>query len=159
MVTLTVASVAGLFATDNVIIGVVAILPDADAGPDQTVASPTGSPVAVTLDGSGSTNAASYSWDLPGSLPNATGVSPTVNLPVGNHTITLTATSASGNTDTDTVGINVTGAAAAAQRRRRPGPHRLHDQRHHRHRPHGRHQLHRRRLLLLAVGRQRRRPH
>ncbi len=108
-VTLTVASVAGLFATDDVNITVAPSLPDSDAGDDQTVASPNGNPVAVTLDGSGSVNAASYTWDLPGALPNATGVSPTVNLPVGNHTITLTVTSVSGNTDSDTVGVNVTG--------------------------------------------------
>lgn len=56
-VTLIVTSIAGLTASDAVNITITATLPNADAGDDQSVPSPDGNPVAVTLDGSGSTNA------------------------------------------------------------------------------------------------------
>lgn len=108
-VTLTVTSAAGVSATDIVVIAVTQTLPNADAGDDQTVASPDGNGVAVTLDGSGSTNTASYAWALPGGLGSATGVAPVLTVPVGTYAVTLTATSVSGQTDTDTVQVTVTG--------------------------------------------------
>ena len=66
--------------------------PVADAGPDQNLACTSDAGATVTLDGSGSSGAPStpltYSW-REGSLEIATGVSPTVNLALGAHTLDL----------------------------------------------------------------------
>jgi len=66
-------------------------IPVANAGPNQTILTQT-APASVTLNGSASADAdgdtLTYVWS--GVFGTATGVSPTVNLPVGIHTITLT---------------------------------------------------------------------
>jgi len=103
----------------NVVIGladVTVVPPDpvADAGPDQTVTDTDNSGSEdVTLDGSGSTdpdnNIATYEW-FEGSItgtPIATGVSPTVALAVGVHTLTLLVTDADALTDTDDAVVDV----------------------------------------------------
>ena len=85
--------------------------PTANAGPDQTVtdADESGSEP-ITLDGSGSSDSdgsiVSYDWSEGGSTI-ATGVSPTVTLGVGAHTITLTVTDDGGATGADQVTVVV----------------------------------------------------
>lgn len=81
--------------------------PVADAGADQTVTDDDGEGTAsATLDGSGSTDSdgtiASYEWDED-AAQIATGVSPTVTLAVGVHTIDLTVTDDDSETDSDSV--------------------------------------------------------
>ena len=85
--------------------------PKADAGPDQTLTdSDDSGSEQVTLDGSGSSdpdgNITSYVWTEGGSQI-ATGVRPTVSLPVGQHIITLQVTDNDGLTDTDTVTVTI----------------------------------------------------
>jgi alpha-tubulin suppressor-like RCC1 family protein len=83
--------------------------PTANAGPDQSVdcGGPNGS--SVTLDGSQSSDpegdVLSYSWSGP--FGTATGVSPTVTVPLGTHTITLTVDDGMNGPVTDTVEITV----------------------------------------------------
>jgi hypothetical protein len=85
--------------------------PVANAGPDQTVEAGSGGTASVTLNGSGSTDPdagdsiASYSWSGP--FGTATGVSSTVTLAEGTHTITLTVQDTNGATDTDAVQVTV----------------------------------------------------
>jgi len=129
--------------TDTVSITVNAYVnqaPVADAGPDQTVidVDDSGSE-SVTLDGSGSSDSdgtiSSYVWKEDSSQI-ATGVSPSVTLDVGSHTIELTVTDDDSDTDTDTVAITVNAPASgeitfdavswgrSAARARVPGPRR-----------------------------------
>jgi len=109
-ITLTVTDDDGDTDTDEVSITVNAP-PTADAGMDQTVTDEDDSgDELITLDGSGSSDSdgsiVSYSWD-DGGGEIATGVNPTVTLPVGTHTITLTVTDDDGLMDTDTVTITI----------------------------------------------------
>ena len=81
--------------------------PLASAGADQTVTDVDNSgSESVTLDGSASTDSdgsiVSYVWSENGSQI-ATGVSPTISLPVGTHTITLRVTDNQGATGNDDV--------------------------------------------------------
>ena len=66
--------------------------PLADAGADQTITCTPAGGAAVTLDGSGSSDAdgdvLSYSWSE-GGVQIATGISPTVSLAPGVHTVNL----------------------------------------------------------------------
>lgn len=85
-------------------------VPDANAGPDQTVEQTDYLGTDVTLDGSGSDDEdgdpiTTYSWVL-NAVQIATGVGPTVSLPLGEHTITLTVTGDEGS-DSDDVDITV----------------------------------------------------
>lgn len=81
--------------------------PVADAGPDQIV-EVAGLTTAVTLDGSGSSDPdgdpLTYTWT--GSFGTASGPAPTVNLPLGSHTITLVVDDGQAS-DSDTVIIIV----------------------------------------------------
>lgn len=80
--------------------------PVADAGPDQTVEATSADGASVTLDGTGSIDEdgddLAYAWSPVG----AAGASPTVSLPIGEHTITLTVSDGQ-ETNTDTVVITV----------------------------------------------------
>jgi len=87
------------------------LVPIADAGPNQTVTDQDESASeSVTLDGSGSSDgdgdALSYNWSIDGSVI-ATGVSPTVDLAIGSHSIVLTVDDGNGGSDTDTVTVSV----------------------------------------------------
>ncbi len=82
--------------------------PTADAGPDQTVNANLGT-ATVTLDGSGSSDPdgdpLTFVWTGP--FGTVGGVSPTVTLSGGVHTITLTVDDGRGGVDTDTVIVAV----------------------------------------------------
>jgi hypothetical protein len=82
--------------------------PEADAGDDQTFEQAYYQGADVPLDGSGSSDPdgdpLTYSWTWTGG--SATGVTPTVSLPLGTTIITLTVSDGS-LTDTDTVSIAV----------------------------------------------------
>jgi N-acetylneuraminic acid mutarotase len=84
------------------------LAPIADAGDDRTVPSTSSSGAAVTLDGAGSSDpdgdALSYTWT--GSFGTASGVGPTVSLPVGASVVTLTVSDGA-LTSSDTVTITV----------------------------------------------------
>jgi hypothetical protein len=88
--------------------------PVADAGADQVAPAGIGCQAAVVLDGSGSSDpdgdALSYTWTGP--FGTATGVMPTVSLPLGSHTVTLTVDDGDGGTSTDTVQIEVVDTTA-----------------------------------------------
>lgn len=87
--------------------------PVADAGPDQTVFAPLGSPVEVTLDGSGSYDPdgdpLTYTWTWDGHV--AHGVSPTIELPILYTTITLVVNDGKVDSEPDTVDVFVGHAA------------------------------------------------
>ncbi len=92
--------------------------PDANAGPDQTVAQ-TASATQVTLNGAGSTDpdgdTLTYSWTGPFNGGTATGATPIVTFATsGSHTVTLTVNDGNGGTDTDTVVITVAAGATPA---------------------------------------------
>ncbi|GAA3561223.1 carbohydrate-binding protein [Snuella lapsa] len=87
------------------------VAPIANAGSDQVVTdTDNNKSEQVTLNGALSTDSdgtiSSYDWSIPGQA-NVTGVSPSVSLPIGKHTITLTVTDNDGATHTDDVIINV----------------------------------------------------
>lgn len=95
----------------------VVLPPDANAGPDQSVADTDQSPGEnVVLDGSASLDPdgtiASYEWFDAQNQQIATGASATVRLADGQQTITLRVTDNSGATDVDTVAITVTAPSA-----------------------------------------------
>jgi hypothetical protein len=96
---------------DGIKFGGVNESPIADAGPDQTFSDDYGnSVVSIKLNGSGSSDPdgsiVGYSW-INDNSEIATGSSPTVNLPVGTHTITLTVTDNGGATADDQVKITI----------------------------------------------------
>jgi subtilisin family serine protease/subtilase family serine protease len=104
----------GLNLRDAISYGLTNLPPDADAGPDQTVADgDSDGTELVTLDGSGSSDSdgtiASHTW-REGSTSIGTGETPAVRLSVGVHMLTLEATDDDGDTATDTVVITVTPA-------------------------------------------------
>ncbi len=84
--------------------------PVANAGADQSLTAGASGTATVTLDGSGSNDAdgsiSSYSWKESG-VEIATGVSPTLSLAVGVHSISLTVTDNKGATGTDEVVVTV----------------------------------------------------
>lgn len=83
--------------------------PVANAGTDRQAAVGTGCMAEVTLDGTGSSDPdgdpLSYEWGGP--FGTASGVSPSVTLPPGTHTLTLTVDDGNGGTDTDEVVVVV----------------------------------------------------
>ena len=83
--------------------------PNADAGPNQTVVATSPRGATVTLDGSGSSDAnedpLTFTWTGP--FGAVGGVSPTVTIPGGVHTVTLTVDEGKGGVDTDTVTVTV----------------------------------------------------
>jgi hypothetical protein len=114
-VTLTVSDEAGNTDTDEVLITVVASIdnqpPVADAGPNQPVEDADDSgDEAVTLDGSGSTDAdgtiVSWSWSEDG-VELGTGETLNSVFDAGVHTVTLTVTDDDGDTGTDDMVVTV----------------------------------------------------
>lgn len=83
--------------------------PVADAGPDQTVACGGTNGTTVTLDGAGSSDpdgdSLIYTWTWNGG--SASGVNPTVVLPLGATTVTLTVDDNNGATAEDTMVVTV----------------------------------------------------
>ena len=108
IITLTVDDGKGGTDTDTVEI-TVNQAPVANAGPDQTRIATSPNGAVVALDGSGSSdpegNPLIFTWTGP--FGTAGGVSPTVTLPGGVHTITLTVDNGKGGVDTDTVVVAV----------------------------------------------------
>ena len=85
--------------------------PWANAGPDQTLnAATSNGTVSVTLNGSGSSDPdgtiVSYVWSQNGTVL-ATGVNPTVSLPVGTNSVVLTVTDSQGATGQSVVTLTV----------------------------------------------------
>lgn len=83
--------------------------PVANAGPDISVSAATSGSAPVTLNGSASSDAdghsLTYTWT--GSFGTATGVSPTVNLPLGPSAINLTVNDGFGGSASDVVVVNL----------------------------------------------------
>ena len=83
--------------------------PIANAGPDQTVSVGGDCVASVTLNGSGSSDPSgdplTYSWMWDGG--SATGINPTIQLPIGTFTITLVVNDGTVDSDPDTVEITV----------------------------------------------------
>src|SRR5690606_21463742 len=106
-IVLTVADDDGTTDIDSVVILINSpqnVAPIADAGPDQTLTdSDDDGEEEVTLDGSGSTDPdgeiVTYSWSANGT-EIATGVDPTIILPVGSTTIGLEQSGVGGETRT-----------------------------------------------------------
>jgi subtilase family serine protease len=101
----------GLNLHDAVSYGLSNLPPDAEAGPDQTVADVNGDgSESVTLDGSASSDSdgtiTTYTW-REGGATIATGATATVTLSMGAHTLTLEVTDDDGASTTDTVVITV----------------------------------------------------
>jgi alpha-mannosidase len=87
------------------------LLPWANAGPNQTVNAPSASaPVSLTLDGSGSADPdgsiVSYVWSQNGASV-ASGIKPTVTLPIGTNLLLLTVTDNAGGTSQAAVTVTV----------------------------------------------------
>ncbi|NNF57040.1 MAG: T9SS type A sorting domain-containing protein [Rhodothermaceae bacterium] len=80
----------------------------ANAGPDRTAECTGPSGTTVLLDGSASSDpdeGLTYTWTDPDGLVVATGISPTLTLPLGTHTFTLTVTAPNGASDSDQVQV------------------------------------------------------
>jgi len=101
---------------DTVLITVVEVVnqaPVANAGPDRTVTATAGGYASVQLNGSGSYDPEgspltyAWTWTVGPQPYSATGVSPTVQLPVGVHVITLIVHDGSLYSTPDTVQITV----------------------------------------------------
>ena len=108
----------GLNLHDAISYGLTNLPPDADAGPDRTVAdSDRDGTELVPLDGSGSSDSdgtiASYAW-RDGSTLLGTGATLPVRLSIGVHTLTLEVTDDDGDVAMDTVVISVTPANQVA---------------------------------------------
>ena len=101
----------GLNLHDAVSYGLTNLPPNAEAGPDQTVAdTDSNGSESVTLDGSASSDSdgtiTTYTW-REGARPIATVATPTVTLSMGVHTLTLEVTDDDGDSTTDTVVVTV----------------------------------------------------
>ena len=116
-ITLTVTDNGGATGSDDVTVTVNANqAPTANAGTDQTVTDSDYSGIeSVTLSGSGADTdgaIAAYQWKE-GATPLGTGPSISVDLAVGEHTITLTVTDNGGATGSDNVIVTVEEGPAA----------------------------------------------
>ena len=119
-VILTVTDDDNISVTDDVIIKVIKsgenIMPTADAGHDLTVTidGDSDDSKSVTLDGSGSLDKdgtiVSYTWKE-NSTQIGTGISPTIDSPIGVHYVELTVTDNEGGVGIDTVKVTVKGKA------------------------------------------------
>jgi hypothetical protein len=89
-------------------------IPIANAGPDQTVACGANCFATVLLDGSNSSdpNGDQLTFTWTGPFGSTSGLTPSVSLPKGQHTITLTVTDPAGHTSSDTVVISVVDTTA-----------------------------------------------
>ena len=96
-------------APDAVVISTLNSAPVADAGPDQMLLAPIGGLAEVILDGSGSTDVdgdgLSYQWTW--TTGSADGMSPTIALPIGVHTIRLIVNDRTVDSEPDDVVIEV----------------------------------------------------
>lgn len=88
--------------------------PVADAGPDRTAMVGSNCMASVELDGSGSFDpegeslvSYTWTWSVDGTPYSATGMNPTIELPLGVHTITLVVEAGTLNSEPDTVVITV----------------------------------------------------
>lgn len=85
--------------------------PVANAGPDQVIEATSPAGASVTLNGTGSSDpdgdTLTFAWTNPSFVGVLTGATPSVQLPLGTHTITLTVTDTGGATVTDTVLVTV----------------------------------------------------
>ena len=87
--------------------------PVADAGDDQTVSAPSGGSASVTLNGSGSYDpdgdplTYTWQWIANSTLKQASGVSPSITLPVGQFLVSLVVSDGLLSSSTDTVTITV----------------------------------------------------
>jgi hypothetical protein len=93
--------------------------PVAEAGPDQTVYAWIDGVAEVTLDGSDSNDPQSnpltykWSWTIDSNTPEANGVKPAIELPVGNHVISLVVNDGTFDSVADEVNITVIGPIEA----------------------------------------------
>jgi predicted outer membrane repeat protein len=91
--------------------------PIADAGPDQSVAASSQGQASVTLNGSGSNDpdgdplSYTWRWTVNSQVYQTVGVAPTIQLPVGVHSIELTVYDGTAYSQSDTVQITVQHAA------------------------------------------------
>ncbi len=89
--------------------------PVADAGPDQTAYGWIDGIAEVTLDGSGSSDpdddelTYKWTWTIDGEAQEATGVSPTIELPIGEHFIELIVNDGTQDSEPDEVIVEVFG--------------------------------------------------
>jgi hypothetical protein len=87
--------------------------PIADAGPDQTKEQTSYAGTQVTLDGSGSSDpdgdelTYEWTWSIGEDTYNATGINPTIELPVGEHTIQLIVNDGTLDSEPDYVEITI----------------------------------------------------
>jgi hypothetical protein len=92
--------------------------PTANAGPDFVAQCAGPSGASVTLNGSASHDPdgtiTAYEWRSSAGVLLATGVSPTITLPLGTHAITLKVTDNSGRTGSDVVNVTVHDTQAPA---------------------------------------------
>ncbi|MHC4535094.1 MAG: PKD domain-containing protein [Planctomycetota bacterium] len=90
--------------------------PVADAGPDQTVKQTSAAGAEVQLDGSGSSDpdgdllTYDWTWSIGEDTYNATGINPTIELPVGKHIIQLIVNDGIFNSEPDYVEITILNA-------------------------------------------------
>jgi len=91
--------------------------PVADAGPDQTVEATSPAGTSVTLDGSGSSDpdgdelTYEWTWSIGEDTYNATGINPTIELPVGEHIIQLIVNDGTIDSEPDYVEIIILNTA------------------------------------------------
>jgi PKD repeat protein len=114
--TLTVTSTSGLVASDTLVVSVGNLAPQAQAGPDQTLAATPGGTL-VNFSGSfsdpGALDSVSLTWDF-GDGQTGSGGSPSHTYAApGTYTVTLTATDDDGGQSSDTLTVTISAEPAA----------------------------------------------